>query len=191
MAKYQNNAVVVGSISDIAQRNGTSLAESFINCDAVVIVDVSGSMAAKDSRDNRSRYDVALEELASLQAHLPGKIAVVAFSDSVAFIPGGQPLFMGSGTNLAAALRFAKVADVPGMRFFIISDGVPDDGQAALNVAKSYSNRIDTIYVGPESGYAMGREFLETLARASGGQSTTADRVQELAAKVETLLLGS
>jgi Mg-chelatase subunit ChlD len=185
------NALVVGSIADVAQRSGTSLAETFIGCDAVVLVDVSGSMAAKDSRDNRSRYDVALEELASLQAHLPGKIAVVAFSDSVAFIPGGQPPFMGSGTNLAAALRFAKVADVPGMRFVVISDGSPDDEQAALNVAKTYSNRIDTIYVGPESGYAMGREFLETLARASGGQSTTADRVQELAAKVETLLLGS
>jgi Mg-chelatase subunit ChlD len=190
MAKYQNNAVVVGSISDIAQRNGTSLAESFVSCDAVVIVDVSGSMAAKDSRGGRSRYDIALEELATLQSHLPGKIAVIAFSDSVVFVPGGQPPFMGSGTDLASALRFAKVADVPDMRFFIISDGSPDDEQAALNVAKSYSNRIDTIFVGPES-YPRGREFLETLARASGGQSTTADRVQELAAKVETLLLGS
>lgn len=187
MAKYQNNAVVVGSISDIAQRNGTSLAESFINCDAVVIVDVSGSMAAKDSRGGRSRYDIALEELAALQSHLPGKIAVIAFSDSVVFVPGGQPPFMGSGTNLAAALRFAKVADVPDMRFFIISDGSPDDEQAALNVAKTYSNRIDTIYVGPES-YPRGREFLERLARASGGQSTTADRVQDLARVTQQLL---
>lgn len=189
--RHQNNAVVVGSISDVAQRNGTSLAESFVSCDAVVIVDVSGSMAAQDSRGGRSRYDIALEELASLQAHLPGKIAVIAFSDSAVFIPGGQPPFMASGTDLASALRFAKVADVPDMRFFVISDGTPDDEQDALRVAKTYSNRIDTIYVGPESGYAMGREFLETLARTSGGQSTTADRVQELAAKVETLLLNS
>jgi hypothetical protein len=184
------NALVVGSIADVAAKSGTSLAETFINCDAVVLIDVSGSMDAPDSRDRRTRYDVALEELAALQSHLPGKIAVIAFSDSVVFVPGGQPPFMGSGTDLASALRFAKVADVPDMRFFIISDGSPDDEQAALNVAKSYSNRIDTIFVGPES-YPRGREFLETLARASGGQSTTADRVQELAAKVETLLLGS
>ena len=186
MAKYQNNAVVVGSISDIAQRNGT-----FGGIVHHVTPWLSMCRAhGGQGQPRQSPHDVALEELASLQPTYPGRLQWL-LSDSVALIPGGQPPFMGSGTNLAAALRFAKVADVPDMRFFIISDGSPDDEQAALNVAKTYRNRIDTIYVGPESGYAMGREFLETLARASGGQSTTADRVQELAAKVETLLLGS
>ena len=39
---------------------------------------------------------------------MPGKLAVIAFSDSTVFAPGGQPPLLGSGTNLAGALRFAK-----------------------------------------------------------------------------------
>ena len=183
-----STAITVGSIADLAAKSGTSLAESFISCDAVVIIDVSGSMGAHDSRGNKSRYDVALEELAALQEALPGKIGVIAFSDDAHFIPGGVPPFLGSGTDLTAALRFAKVADVPDMRFFVISDGEPDDERAAMAVAQTYSNRIDTIYVGPER-HPRGRDFLARLAQATGGQNVTADRVMELADTIETLLL--
>jgi Mg-chelatase subunit ChlD len=183
------DTLVVGSIADVAAKSGTSLAETFINCDAVVLIDVSGSMDAPDSRDRRTRYDVALEELAALQQALPGKIAVIAFSSWPVFVPGGQPPFLAGGTDLAAALQFAKVADVPSgdMRFFIISDGEPDSRDVALAVARTYHNRIDTIYVGPES-YPLGRAFLQQLATASGGQSVTADRVQELARVTQQLL---
>lgn len=184
------NAIVPGSLSSMATQNGISLAETFIGCDAIVIVDVSGSMDVRDSRGGQSRYDVALEELAALQQALPGKIAVIAFSSSPVFVPGGVPPFLGASTNLAGALQFAKVADVPSgdMRFFIISDGEPDERDAALHVAKTYHNRIDTIYVGPES-YPRGRDFLMQLAATSGGQSVTADRVQELARVTQQLLL--
>lgn len=187
-------AIVPGSLSAIAQRDGQSLAESFLNADAVIIVDVSGSMTTQDSRGDRSRYDVAIEELAQLQAHMPGKLAVIAFSDHTMFCPGGQPPdvgVLGTGTNLVDALRFAKVADVPGMRFIVISDGEPNDGREALAVAKTYSNRIDTIFVGPENDWHSGRAFLQRLAAASGGQHIAADRVQELASKTERLLLSA
>lgn len=187
----QSNAIVTGSLSDMARREGHTLAESFLSADAVVLVDVSGSMDARDSRGGLSRYDVALQELAELQKRLPGKVAVIAFSDSTMFCPGGQPPLLGSGTNLAGALRFAKVADVPGMRFVVISDGQPDDQGAALAVAATYKCRIDTIFTGPENDLSGGRAFLLELATASGGQSVTADRAQELAAKTATLLLGA
>jgi Mg-chelatase subunit ChlD len=181
---------VTGSLEDISRRNQQSLAESFVNADVVVIVDTSGSMAATDSRGRRSRYEVACEELAALQAHMPGKIAVIAFSDNTVFVPGGCPPFLGLGTDLAGALRFAKVADVPGMRFIVISDGEPDDEAAALAVASTYKSRIDVIYVGPEA-YPRGRNFLQQLAAASSGKLVTADRANELAASVETLLLSA
>jgi Mg-chelatase subunit ChlD len=183
--------LVIGSIADVAAKSGASLAETFIGCDAVVIVDVSGSMDARDSRGRKSRYDVALEELAALQKALPGKVAVIAFSASAVFVPGGRPPFLGMSTDLAGALQFAKIADVPSgdMRFFIISDGEPDDRDAALQVAKTYHNRIDTIYTGPEA-YPTGRAFLQQLAAAAGGQSITADRAQDLARVTQQLLLG-
>jgi Mg-chelatase subunit ChlD len=188
----EQTAIVPGSLSAIATRDGVSLAETFVSADAVILVDTSGSMCTRDSRGGKSRYDVALQELAQLQARLPGKLAVIAFSSNVLFCPGGQPpLLNGGGTDIAGALKFAKVADVDGMRFIIISDGEPDDERKALAVAKTYKNRIDTIFVGPEHDYASGRTFLQRLASASGGKHIAADRVQELASKTEQLLLSA
>jgi len=183
-----NNAIITGSISAMAKTANKSIAETFINADCICIVDTSGSMSDKDSRGGQSRYEVACEELKNLQNSLPGKIAVLAFSSDVVFNPSGQPQYLGGGTDLEKALKFAKVADVPGMRFILISDGQPDDGESALRVAKTYKNKIDVIYTGPED-YPAGREFLTRLAQASGGQAITADRAKELAKSIEKLLL--
>ncbi len=190
MNRSQLSTVVSGSIADLARANNTTLAESFMTADLIVIVDTSGSMGTQDSRGGRSRYDVACAELADLQQSLPGKVAVIAFSSDVEFVPGGVPPYLGGGTDLAGALRFAHVADTPGMRFVVISDGQPDDSAAALAEARTYTSRIDTIYVGPE-GQSGGRKFLEQLAKASGGQSVSADRAAELRASIETLLLSA
>ena len=169
-----NSAIVVGSIADIAEKTGTSIAESFLSCDALVIVDTSGSMAANDSRGRKSRYEVALEELAKLQASMPGKVAVVAFSDSVEFVPGGVPMLMGGGTDLAGALRFARLADGAGMRFVVVSDGIADDPDAAIYETGLFEAPISSVYVGPENDRDGGRAFLQRLARESGGSSATA-----------------
>lgn len=182
-----DNQIISGSLRSIAQQNNQSIAETFLSCDVVIIVDTSGSMGANDSRAGKSRYNVACEELRDLQNNLPGKIAVIAFSDDVQFCPSGIPEFFQGGTNLTKALKFVKVADVPDMRFILISDGQPDDEQSALDEAKKFKNRIDVIYVGPEDR-PSGRQFLERLSKATGGVSVTADKAQELAASVTRLL---
>lgn len=183
-----NTAIVTGSISAMAQQGNKSIAESFLQAEIVVIVDTSGSMENPDSRGGRSRYETACEELAALQGSLPGKVAVMSFSDRVQFCPAGIPVFFGGSTDLAGALRFCKVADLPGMRFILISDGEPDDQRQALEIAATYQNRIDVIYVGPENRRS-GRDFLQKLAQATGGVSVTADRAKELKANIEKLLL--
>ena len=182
-----SNAIVPGSLSAIAAQEGLSLAESFVSADAVILVDCSASMDARDSRGGRRRFDVALEELAVLQQRMPGKIAVIAFSSSVQFVPGGQPPFLCASTDLAAALQFAKMADVPGMRFVVISDGDPDDAQGALAIAATFTNRIDVVYVGSES-LPHGRKFLNELAQKTGGECTTSDKAVNLAASITKLL---
>jgi len=186
----QQTAIVPGSLSDVATMTGNSLAETFIDAAAVILLDTSGSMNIRDSRGGRSRYDVALEELASLQEAIPGRLAVIAFSHLPLFVPGGQPPFLGGTTDLTAALKFAKVADVPGMRFVLVSDGEPDNEKTALATARTYRGKIDVVYVGPEA-QPRGRDFLQRLAAACGGKTMTADCVKELASKVETLLLGA
>lgn len=56
-----------------------------------------------------------------------------------------------------------------------------------MRIARSYQNRIDVIYVGSELS-PTGRDFLTRLAKASGGQAVTADRVAQLSSKVQLLL---
>jgi len=182
-----NNAIIVtGSVSAIAKRDNIGLAEAFMGVDCVVLVDTSGSMCATDARGGRSRYEVACDELAALQAQMPGKIAVISFSDTAVFCPGGVPEFLQQTTNLKGALVFAQPYDVAGMRFVVISDGSPDDEQGAINVAATFTGRIDTIYVGPEGG--AGAEFLRRLAAAHAGQSVKAAQAAQLASKMQLLL---
>lgn len=181
------SSIVVGSIGAIARQSGRSIAETFMNCDHIVIVDTSGSMMAQDARGNKTRYDVACEELIRLQKSLPGKIAVLSFSDQVQFCPSGIPHNYMSNTLMAGALKFAKVADVPGITFYLISDGYPDSPGEALEVARKYKNKINTIYVGPE-GDQTAIAFLASLAAATGAKSASGS-VNELQTTVETLML--
>jgi Mg-chelatase subunit ChlD len=103
------------------------------------------------------------------------------------FCPNGQPHNFQAGTDLAKALEFAKVADVSGMRFILISDGEPDDRSAAMRIASTYRNRIDIIYVGSETS-SRGRDFMSELARLSGGIAVTSDSVKGLSQKTQMLL---
>lgn len=183
-----NTAIVPGSLTYIARQENKSLAETFVNADLVVIVDTSASMNSRDSRGGKSRYQVACDELAYLQANHPGKIAVIAFSDDVIFCPSGTPNYLGGDTDMAKALQFAKVADVPGMQFVVISDGEPNDEEKTLAVARTYRNKISTIYVGPES-HPAGQDFLKQLANATGGATTVANRAENLKSGIERLYL--
>lgn len=173
----------------MAKQTGASLAESFMSADLICIVDVSGSMAIDDSRNEKSRYAVACEELSNLQNTMPGRVAVIAFSDQVEFCPSGCPLYLGGGTDLAKALRFAKVADGT-VRFVVVSDGEPDDKDAALKEARGFKSRIDTVHVGPETD-TRAADFLRQLAAASGGQFVVAAKAVELATAITRLMLTS
>jgi hypothetical protein len=182
------NSIVIGSLGAIAKQENKSTAETFVNVDCTIIVDTSGSMASKDSRGGKSRYNVACEELAQLQNSYPGKIAVLSFSKETVFCPNGVPVDLGGTTDMAKALRFAKIADVPGMQFILISDGEPDNEIETLQVARTYKNKISTIYVGPEDK-PTGREFLYRLAQETGGKGITVDRAKELKSGIERLML--
>lgn len=173
-----NTQIVTGSIADLAQKNHQSLAESFISCDVIVLIDVSGSMAHVDFNKTESRYERACTALANLQASRPGKIAVISFESLPSFCPAGIPDTPGGSTDLARALSFMQAADaVPGMRFVVISDGEPDDKTEALNIARQYQNRIDVIFVGDEADRSA-IQFMNQLAAASGGKQIAADSAQ-------------
>lgn len=178
---------VKGSLAKIAEQNNQSIAETFINADVVIIVDTSGSMDMRDGNE-RNRYQIACDELAKLQAELAGRIAVLVFSDSVMFCPNGVPAYLGCGTAMSKALEFAKVADIPPMRFIVIADGYPDNREEALRVARTFESRIDTIYVGPESD-ASAKAFMQELANVKQGQYATDKSGLKLSDTTRRLLL--
>lgn len=185
--KYE---ITKGSIADIMQNKNASLAESFMTCECVVLFDVSGSMNNFDGKGRESRFDRGIKELKTIQESMPGKYAIIQFADRVDFMPGGVPVMgmSGSGTDLTAALKYAKVADeIPDMRFVIISDGEPRNEMTAKAEAAQYQNRIDTIFIGDETDVWNGKAFLAELARASGGKAVTT--AAENIAKEVTLLL--
>lgn len=187
-----------GSLAELAQQSGATLAESFLNADAIVLIDMSGSMSANDapparrlelgdSIHGRSRYDAAEDELRRLQAGNPGKVAVVAFSSDVQFVPGGVPPRLGGRTDMAAALRFVLPADGAGVRLILISDGWPDNPADALAAARQFETQIDCIFIGPEGD--KGADFLRQLAQATGGRAFKSNQPGLLKGAVERLLL--
>lgn len=181
-----NRGIVPGSIAAIANRDGMSLAESFLNCEVIVLIDQSGSMSARDAPGGRSRYDAAEAELMHLQRQHPGQVAVISFSDDVKFCPGGVPGRDGGMTNMAGALDFAHVAD-GASQIVLISDGQPNSEGATLTAARRYRHPIHTIYIGPEDG--DGRRFLARLAAETGGRVLESDGPGLLAAGVNQLFL--
>lgn len=179
-----SKALVKGSLSDTA--NGKTLAESFLNADAILIVDMSGSMACEDAPGGIARWDAAENELIRLQEENPGKLAVIAFSSTAQFCPDGKPIRFGGGTDMARALQFVKPADGLGVKFILISDGEPDDRKETLRVARSFESKIDTVYIGPEGG--SGQAFLAKLAQVAGGMAATSEAPGLLADNVTLLL---
>ena len=168
-----STAIAVGSLSSVADGSKGALAESFLNVDALLVVDMSGSMAAKDAPGGVSRYDAAEKELRKLQEEMPGKIGVVGFSDRAAFCPGGVPERIGRSTDMAQALRLVLPMD--GLASIIlISDGCPDSESEALDVASRFRHKIDTVFIGSSEATVWGtsgENFLKALAAATGGQA--------------------
>lgn len=183
--------IAPGSITHYAQQRNQSFALAWLAVQAVVLFDRSASMDEADAPNGQTRYQLAISELANLQARCPGEIAIVQFCDSVSLIPGGVPDAPAGTTDLAAALRYVKARNMDtGTRIIVISDGEPNCERAALEMAGAFHTRIDVIYCGPASR-PDGREFLNRLALASGGQLVTADRASGLmSATLKLLTMG-
>lgn len=182
-------ALIVGSLSDIAQQNSKPLAETLMHMAAILIVDTSGSMMSDDAPNRKTRHDAAADELRRLQKDMPGKIGIVAFSSEVKLCPSGVPERFNGGTNMAKALKFVRDFDDTGIKFILISDGQPDSESKTLQVARTFKSPISCCYIGPEDG--SGRRFLDKLASATGGQHIAAKEIGMLADPVTQLLLRS
>jgi len=187
-------ALVTGSFADVQRTTGAGLVKSWLKVEALLLVDVSGSMESRDAGEGgrERRVDVARREVAKLQKKLPGKLAIVPFHSDAAWAPEGRLPEPGGSTDLAGALEYVRDLlgeSLEGLKLIVVSDGSPDSQEDAIAqavVVKGAGATISTVYVGPD--HQAGPEFLKRLAQAAGGSSEEAKLVKELEGAVTKLL---
>lgn len=136
----------------------------------VILLDVSGSMA--DLAGGRRKIEILRDALAATLPASPGA-TLIAFASrpeplaSLAALPEPH-----GGTALHLALDAAAVHRP--RHTLVVSDGQPDDAQAALDAAERLTGRIDVIYVGSDSD-AAAVAFMRRLARTGGGSAVVHD----------------
>jgi uncharacterized protein with von Willebrand factor type A (vWA) domain len=159
-----------------------------------LLLDVSGSMSHREGE--RRRIDLLAEALAHA---LPAAgCRVLAFSHSVQELTGLEPRRPklpepGGGTDLAAALQAVAHLTPRPDRLLVISDGEPDDPQAALTAARALRPMtIHSIFVGDDRDHAA-KGFMRALAIAGGDPRSIAQQLKlnqpANVAKAATLLL--
>lgn len=149
-------------------------------------LDVSGSMR-ECMRNGKMKIDGLREVVKDIETN--GVVKKIAFGgiDGNAYVVHSIPNAAG-GTPLHAAIDLAKQQG--SQRLIVISDGIPDNQDAAMNAAKRFEGKIDVVYVGDPNDPWNGEDFLRKLAASTGGTEFTGDLSQpkELAGQIMGLL---
>jgi Mg-chelatase subunit ChlD len=134
----------------------------------VILADISGSMESPAWSKHR-KIDVLRDAVAQVMKEQ--NCSLIIFSDNAREATQVPDATEGS-TNLAKALRMAQRYD-PGTTL-VISDGQPDNEDAALDVAQEFRGAIDVLYIGPDADLtAIG--FMRRLAKIGDGQVSVND----------------
>lgn len=159
----RNSNIAKGSISDVATNEGKSVGEVLSDIAAIILVDISGSMADYMS-GGVSKWEHAKKAMENLQSTYAGKLAIVSFHTTPQLCIDGHIGEPTGGTQLATALDFVQsLTSMPGVKVIIISDGQPQDAYEALERAKLLTVEIDVIWIG-EDNDLIGRDFMQSLA---------------------------
>lgn len=169
-----------GSVYEVANAQSREVAMVLADVDAIILFDISSSMHGE-------KFIQAGRALDELQKKFRGKLALIEFDSQARWRLNGHPSAPNGSTNLTAALELAKPFDGTGIRFGIISDGAPDNRYSAQDVAATFEDPIDTIFIGPDHDM-VGKSFLESISRLKGGKSLGQTEVRELEAKMTKLL---
>ena len=156
--------------------------------DAFLVMDCSSSMGAKMS-NGKTRIAGLGEVVADIVRECNPQMVAFAgnyWEGGDCFMVGEAPADCGGSTPLAAAINFAK--ENGATRLVVISDGVPDSREAAINAAMLFGGRIDVVFVG-DAGDA-GSAFLNKLAKLTGGTRFNGDlgETKKLSAAIAGLL---
>lgn len=144
----------------------TSLKGALMQRKTFLLLDCSGSMNESASAECR-KIDSLRSLVNTLRTEYEIGFRQITFGVTVDIqddIP--EP---GGGTPLHKALELAK--ENGPRKVVVVSDGFPDDANAAIKVAEDMGIPIDTYYVGPTP--SEGEGFMRRLAEATKGTNVT------------------
>lgn len=137
----------------------------------VVMADISGSMRG-------NKIERLKRELSRLWPEL-GKARLMSFADNPRWVDGPNDLPpVGGNTDLAAALTLA--AGAWPSEVVVISDGLPQDEQGALDAAQMIPGTISVLFIGDEMDQ-RGADFMRRLALVGGGMFAHKDLGRSMA----------
>ena len=132
-----------------------------------VLCDLSGSMDDFVGSQGLTKLSLLKTALKDTIKH-NSAIEIVGFSNTPFPVKHGDVDRMRtiSSTNLALALQY--LAQHRPLKTIVISDGMPDDEEAALHAANQITGTIDVIYCGPD-GHDSALDFMRRLTKLGGG----------------------
>ena len=142
-----------------------------------LIIDCSGSMADGDKMDQAKRGAICFADQAQNKGYSVGLIQFASCAEHVLepqtklrnFNTNIEKLTINGSTNMAAAIRMAinELVDRTAEKVMcIVTDGMPDNEQAALDAANdAKKEKIDIMTIGTDDA---DKDFLEKLATRNG-----------------------
>ncbi len=130
--------------------------------EACLLLDCSGSM--NERYNGKSKYDYLQEAM----REIPWK--KLYFNSIIK----NTPLYPCGGTNLESGIL---AVDSTFSKIILVSDGLPDNEEAAIRAAKVKGIPIETILIGDDP---KGIEFMKRLSLLTGGKTSTNIKIEEL-----------
>jgi hypothetical protein len=188
--KKSGNSSIEKSLAQMLKTQEKELSKSKEKPVVCLICDCSGSMA--EMAKTAPKIEVLAKSVSNLQTSLAStyRIRIIMFNHDAVFVDRISPYASG-GTALHLALRLAK--SVKPDKIIVLSDGLPDYEEKALNEAMGLKCPISCIYIGPEGG--SGFAFLQKLASCNSGQFDfvdlkTSSGTRHLEGKIKGMLPG-
>jgi hypothetical protein len=157
-----------------------------------LLVDTSSSMECYiDPSNNKRAIDALRTAVDDIQSSAAVRIPMIAFGgpegELVRFVDKVPEPY--GGTPLHLALSMAR--EYGASRVVVISDGMPDLREQCLDEAKKGRMQIDVVFIGATT-YQHGSDFLEELAKLTGGQRLQGDlrQLKQLTSIIIGLLEG-
>ncbi|WP_099066522.1 hypothetical protein [Nostoc linckia] len=135
----------------------------------VILLDISGSME-QQVENGRRKIDVLRD---AVNRPLAINEIVLVFSQNCDRIPNFQSIPEPLG-NTDVRLAIIQAISYAPKHTLVVSDGHPDDADAALKAAEKLTGTISTLYIGPDDD-AKAIAFMANLARVGCGSFQVCD----------------